>query len=269
MNKIVLLALVVFLSVVGFYIGYSRPAKIVPVECGLSDDVLGSFVSIPSGSFIKSQNPVYPEEGAPTNTEVSGFEILAHEVTNAQFREFVEATGYQTDAEKSVMQNRVDQGSAVFALPENEAGRWALVGGATWQHPEGGNSDLQGRDKHPVIHVSYNDALAYAKWAGGRLPSEIEWEYASSLGTRDTAKVYGDAFDNEGKPIANTWQGVFPVYNTAVDQFKTTSPVGCFPASAIGLFDMIGNVWEWTSTCLLYTSPSPRDLSTSRMPSSA
>ena len=125
---------------------------------------------------------------------------------------------------------------------------WELVRGATWKTPAGPGSDLSGRLDFPVVHVSLNDASAYAAWAGGRLPTEDEWEYAGSLGMPDSADKSSGAFGPDGEPVANTWQGLFPVVNEAKDGFAEAAPVGCFPPSRIGLHDMIGNVWEWTAT---------------------
>lgn len=214
-------------------------------NCGLN--TFGSFVEVPSGEFIKSFDPQEPEEGFPQTLTVSGFKIQKHEVTNAQFAEFVEQTGYVTDAEKNL--DTAAGGSAFFALPSLESqGGWALVNGATWRSPEGQGSDIHDRTNHPVVHVSYNDARAYAEWAGVRLPSEVEWEYAARLGLIDPNDSNSGAYQADGTPIANTWQGVFPIANLATDGYKSTSPVGCFSLSKIGLADMIGNVWEWTST---------------------
>ena len=220
----------------------------VAAQCGLDNSQIGTFVTIPSGSFIKSEKTIYPEEGQPEHKKVEGFEMQSHEVTNSQFAKFVTETGYITDAEKSIKKNIVGQGSAVFSTTSDGAGEWSLISSATWRHPYGQGSTIKGMDNHPAIHVSYNDAAHYAQWAGGRLPTHIEWEYASTLGRTDTTRLYSGAFDEQGKPIANTWQGLFPIINKAEDGFQNSSPVGCFSASGIGLFDMIGNVWEWTST---------------------
>ena len=192
----------------------------------------------------------------------AGYQLLSHEVTNAQFARFVKATGYVTDAERGVLDKRIGAGSALFSQAKPQAagqetpssssgsssGSWSLAPTATWRTPEGVHSSIDGRDDHPVVHVSYNDAVSYAKWVGGRLPTEAEWQQAAELGLRDQADQESGAFDAAGAPIANTWQGVFPVLNETSDGYSVTAPVGCYPPSEIGLYDMIGNVWEWTSS---------------------
>lgn len=207
-----------------------------------------AFVVIPHGQFTKSINPVYSEEGAPYLVTVDAFQIQTHEVTNRQFSEFVADTSYVTDAQLS-RQPSDDNGSAVFASESpNSEPAWRLDAGASWRQPSGGGSTISDKMNHPVVHVSLRDARAYAVWAGGRLPTELEWEYAAQLGLADPARADSGAYDDNGKPIANTWQGVFPIVNSAKDGFDGVSPVACFPASTIGLYDMIGNVWEWTDT---------------------
>jgi len=220
-------------------------------SCGLSGEEHGSFVSIPSGAFIKGANPVYPEERATLRLHVDGFELQRHEVTNAQFAAFVEATGYVTDAEKSGASGRPDAGSAVFGLIEDGDSKrqpWSLVAGATWKAPEGPGSSIESRAAHPVVHVSLADARAYAAWAGGRVPTEVEWEYAAATGLPDADVSTSGAYAEDGTPRANTWQGVFPFYDQAEDGFSGSSPVGCFAPDRHGLSDMIGNVWELTDT---------------------
>ncbi len=205
------------------------------------------FVHIPAGEFTKSANAEYPEEGRAQLVSVSAFEMMTHEVTNAQFAEFVRATNYVTDAEKNVQNPAA--GSAVFAsLDSQTEGRWSLVKGATWRSPNGPGSSNEAVPHHPVVHISYHDAAAYAKWSDARLPSEIEWEYAAHLGLRDPTDSRSGAFDNDGLPIANTWQGVFPILDAGTDGYRGAAPVGCFAPNKLGLFDMIGNVWEWTNT---------------------
>ena len=219
-------------------------------ECGLTSDQVGLFADMPACSFIKGNAPVYPEEAPTLRLQVDGFEMQIHEVTNAQFTEFTHATGYITDAVRGVREGREGAGSAVFLHPEKRtvAGEvWKLIPGASWQTPEGAGSTIKGRENMPVVHISKDDAQAYAKWAGGRLPTEIEWEYAASLGLPDASDQTSGAYGVEGAR-ANTWQGVFPVVDLGEDGFKGVAPAGCFGADGLGLYDMIGNVWEWTDT---------------------
>jgi len=217
--------------------------------CSSANDITGIFVDIPSGQYTQSGMLVYPEEGAISPTFVLGFKLLAHEITNQQFSEFIESTGYVTDAERDLDSADAGAGSALFSMDVSKSeGKWTLVNGATWKTPEGAGSNIDGKSNYPVIHVSHNDASRYAQWAGGRLPTEIEWEYAASLGLNNKLGPLSGAFDDKGKPIANTWQGWFPVVDKAEDGYNGTSPIGCFPANELGLYDMIGNVWEWTDT---------------------
>jgi formylglycine-generating enzyme len=218
--------------------------------CGLSDARIGEFVEIPEGSFEMGANAKYPEEAPARRVHVAAFSIQIHEVTNAQFARFVEATHYVTDAERSSASSDPAGGSAMFVLPDAKgaSGVWTLQRSASWRTPSGAGTGIAGRMKEPVVHVSLNDARAYAAWAGGRLPTEEEWEYAATEGLSDPANPLSGAFDEDGKLIANTWQGIFPLKNEAADGFAGVAPVGCFPPSRNDLFDMIGNVWEWTAT---------------------
>lgn len=219
--------------------------------CGLSSSELGRFVDVPAGEFVMAAHAQEPEEGPTIRLHVSGFSMLAHEVTNREFAAFVEATGYVTDAEASVLRGMPGAGSALFATVDparSTAGDWRLSSDANWRMPEGAGSDLVGRELHPVVHVSLRDARAYAQWVGARLPTEAEWEYAARLGLDDPERPDSGAYDPEGRPVANTWQGVFPIVDRALDGFSGSAPVGCFEASRLGLSDMIGNVWEWTDT---------------------
>lgn len=215
---------------------------------------IGKFISVPAGEYIRSSRKVYPEERLSSTKQfkpkfIDGFSIQSHEVTNAQFQRFVEETAYITDAERSVSNARVGAGSALFKRGNGQnAGHWGLSTTATWKQPEGEGSSLSGRAYHPVVHVSFDDAMAYAKWAGGRLPSELEWEYAAQLGLANPNNDTSGAFDDQGTPIANTWQGVFPIIDSGADGYQSIAPVGCYQADKLGAHDMIGNVWEWTST---------------------
>jgi len=221
------------------------------VSCGLTQDKIGTFAAIPSGAFVMGKNARYPEERGNMRLHVVGFQMQMHEVTNAQFTEFVAATGYLTTAEQDLAAGRSDAGSAVFAqvldgsMAKNP---WELVPGATWKTPDGPDSSIAGKDQHPVVHVSLEDARAYAEWADARLPTEVEWEYAATIGLPDPDVTTSGAYGEDGTPRANTWQGVFPFFNQDTDGFSGSSPVGCFDPDGNGLHDMIGNVWELTDT---------------------
>ena len=210
--------------------------------------VAHTFVSIPAGNFTK-QAAIYPEETVPEDQLVRGFLLASHEVTNSQFAEFVQQSGYITDVEQAINRGQDNAGSALFSMiDEDSYGEWTLAQGATWKTPDGEKSSILGKENHPVVHVSHNDAAAYAQWAGGRLPTELEWEYAAQIGLAKQADLFSGAYDQDGTPIANTWQGLFPTIDSGKDGFKGSAPVGCYAANGVGVYDMIGNVWEWTDT---------------------
>lgn len=207
-------------------------------RCHFGPDNLGAFVDIPGGGFVQGADPLYGEEGPPRKVFVSPFRLQAHEVTNSQFAAFVEATGYVTDAERN-------GGSARFGkskTPKVFLSWWSFDAGTTWRTPEGAGSTLDGRPLHPVVHVTLNDARAYAAWAGGRLPTEVEWEYAASLGLFDPQDPESGVRGPDGSLRANIWTGTFPTMNSLQDGYAGTAPVGCFPPGRTGAYDLIGNV---------------------------
>jgi formylglycine-generating enzyme required for sulfatase activity len=229
------------------------------------------MVWIPGGEFIMGTNDAeaYDAEKPAVNVSVSGFWMDATEVTNAQFAEFVKATGYKTLAERPIDWEELKKqlppgtpkldesalipGSMVFTPPstrvplEDISLWWKWVSGANWRHPEGPDSNLDGKENHPVVHIAFEDAEAYAKWAGKRLPTEFEWEFAARGGVNGKRFAWGDELTPEGEFLANTFQGMFPHRNEGTDGFIGTSPVKSFKANSFGLYDMIGNVWELTS----------------------
>ena len=212
---------------------------------------------VPPGRFAMGADYERFADARPIHmVELDGFWMDRTPVTNAQFARFVKATGYRTVAERQPSIPNMppeDQvpGSVVFSPPagpvplHDVSGWWQYVPGADWRHPEGPESSLRGRENHPVVHVAWEDADAYAKWAGKRLPTEAEWEYAARGGLTQKAYVWGDAFRPQGKPMANTFQGHFPDGNSKEDGWERTSPVARFPANGFGLYDMAGNVWQW------------------------
>lgn len=190
-------------------------------------------------------------EGPPVSAEVDSFKIGVHSVTNLEFADFVAATGYRTHAERYgwsfVFQGFVDNNPLVRTEAVVEAPWWRRVYGATWQHPEGPGTSVTERSDHPVVHVSWRDAMAFASWAGGRLPTEAEWEKAARGGLKQTRWPWGDEFHAGGETHANIFEGDFPESNTSSDGFVGTAPVGTFGSNGFGLYNVVGNVWEWCS----------------------
>ena len=248
-------------------------------SCGKSGNKIGSkgvavpegMVLVNGGRFLMGARSAESgiEEYPRHEKNIAPFFIDETEVTNAQFSEFVKATGYVTTAEKSIdweeLRKQVPPGthkppdsvlvpgSLVFkqtntAVNLNDYSQWwQWKIGANWRHPEGPGSDIRNRMNHPVVHVSWYDAVAYAKWAGKRLPTEAEWEWAASAGSSDVVYPWGNNSPAQATDKANFWQGFFPYDNKAEDGFFGTAPVKSFPPNKSGLFDMAGNVWEWTS----------------------
>jgi len=240
----------------------------------------GDMVRIAGGEFWMGSNDFYREERPARRAIAPSFWIDAHPVTNAQFAAFVDATGFVTLAEQPpdpALYPDADPmllrpGSLVFTQPRSRVRLgdyrqwWAYVPGTSWRHPQGPESDLAGLADHPVVHVSFADASAYAQWAGKSLPSEIEWEFAARGGLDGAVYPWGDEFAPDGRQMANTWQGDFPWQNTALDGYERTSPVKSFPPNGYGLYDVAGNVWEWTAT--RYGGGTPEGASAGEQPKS-
>jgi formylglycine-generating enzyme len=227
------------------------------------------MVWIPGGEFLMGSEDFYPEERPVHRVAVDGFWMDEHPVTAAELRRFVRDTGYVTVAERPLDPDEYPgadpdllvPGSSVFRpsrgpvdLSDNR-NWWQYVPGASWQRPGGPETSIHGRDRHPVVHVAYEDVEAYANWAQKQLPTEAEWEFAARGGLESAVFAWGtDHFPND-TAMANTWQGEFPWQNLKLDGFAGTSPVRCFPPNAYGLYDITGNVWEWT--CDWFTARHP------------
>ena len=223
-------------------------------------DACGEMTFIPGGTFRMGSDAHYPEEAPAHRVSVDGFWMDCTPVTNAQFRRFVECTRHVTYAEippdpndyPGALPHMLKPGSLVFMPPAHQVDLrdwtqwWAYLFDANWRQPYGPGSTIADKDDHPVVHVAYRDALAYAQWAGKELPTEAEWEYAARGGLDAAEFAWGDELTPEERHMANTWQGAFPRENLATDGYERTSPVRAFGPNGYGLYDMIGNVWEWT-----------------------
>jgi formylglycine-generating enzyme required for sulfatase activity len=216
---------------------------------------------VAGASFLMGSDHHYPEEAPAHHVAVDGFWMDRHTVTNREFERFVRSTGYVTLAERPVdpvlypgaKPEMLMPSSVVFVKPagrvdvRNVYNWWTYVAGADWRHPRGPRSSLQGLWDHPVVHVAFEDAEAYARWIGKQLPTEAEWELAARGGIDGAEFVWGDELAPNGEWRANTWQGEFPWQNTREDGYEWTAPVGSFPPNGYGLHEMAGNVWEWTT----------------------
>jgi formylglycine-generating enzyme len=219
------------------------------------------MVWVPDGTFLMGSDAFYPEERPVHMVTVSGFWMDEHAVTVAEFARFVADTGYVTVAERALdpalyptaAPELLVPGSLVFAQPpgpvplSDPRNWWTWVPKAQWRHPEGPGSATRGREQHPVTHVAHEDAAAYAAWAGKSLPSEAEWEHAARGGLDGAVYSWGDEFEPDGEAMANTWRGRFPWQNLSSRGRPGTQPVKSYPPNRFGLFEMTGNVWEWTS----------------------
>lgn len=249
--------------------GANKPVAADSTGTTTAADSLQHMVLIPGGSFaMGAADDIAQADEQPVHTlSVDSFLMDEHEVTNAEFAAFVAATHYVTTAEKPISKEEMMQGlppgspepdssllqagSLVFSPPDHAVALddvsqwWAFVPGASWQHPEGPDSSIAAKEQYPVVHISWDDANAYAHWAGKRLPTEAEWEYAARGGLAQQPFTWGSEAITAGKAKANTWNGHFPYENTKTDGFYNTAPVKTYAANGYGLYDMAGNVWEW------------------------
>lgn len=241
-------------------VGLSRGQNIQHGSC----EVAGrpGMIWVAGGRYLMGSDKFYREEHPARVETVQGFWMDAYPVTNAAFAIFVAATGYVTVAERPPVPEMYPDadpdllvpGSLVFRQPREPVSLrdhrawWAYVPGASWRRPEGPGSSIDGKDDHPVVHVAYEDARAFAGWAGKVLPTEEEWEFGARGGLEGAIYPWGNEREPLGQLMANTWQGRFPWENCAADGYERTSPVGAFPPNGYGLYDVVGNVWEWTSS---------------------
>lgn len=222
---------------------------------------LKDMIKIPGGKFLMGSENFYPEEKPVHEVSVNGFWMDKYEVTNEQYEKFVNETGYVTVAERPLAPEdypTVDPallvpGALVFHKTNGPVNLndyhnwWRWVPGTCWKHPKGPETSVKGRENYPVVHIAYEDAEAYCNWIGKELPTEAEWEFAARGGLEGMNFTWGQIDMQLQGPLANTWQGEFPYQNLLTDEYEGSSPVGSFPANGYGLFDMAGNVWEWTS----------------------
>ena len=228
---------------------------------GPAPGVTRAMCTLSGGTFLMGSDRHYAEERPAHQVCVAGFRMDATAVTNAAFAGFVAATGYVTVAERPLdpaqypgaRPEMLQPGSLVFRMTDGPVDTrdyrnwWAWTPGACWRRPEGSGSDIAGREEHPVVHIAFEDAAAFAAWAGKELPTEAEWEFAARGGLADAEFAWGDELTPGGVHMANTWQGPFPWRNFAADGFAGTCPVRSFPPNGYGLYEMCGNVWEWTT----------------------
>ena len=236
------------------------PSPVAPREAPGAAPLPG-MVWVPGGTFRMGSDKHYPEERPVHRVAVDGFWMDAFPVTNARFARFVEATGHTTFAEiaptledyPEALPDMLYAGSLVFVQPTGKVDLgdfrnwWQYVRGADWRHPYGAESSIAGLEEHPVVHVTSGDAEAFAAWEGKAIPTEAEWEFAARGGLDGAAYAWGDEFLPGDRHMANTWQGDFPWQHTPRDGYQRTSPVGTYPPNGYGLYDVIGNVWEWTA----------------------
>ena len=220
-----------------------------------------TMVWIPGGTFDMGSDRHYPEEAPAHRVKVDGLWMSRHTVTNAEFARFVDETKHVTVAERPANPDDYPGAKPELLLPasvvfkkaagpvdlRNPYNWWTYVAGADWRHPRGPDSSIIGLEDHPVVHVAFEDADTYVKWAGQELPTEAEWEWAARGGLADAEFSWGNEYMPDGRPMANNWQGEFPWQNLVEDGYEWTAPVGSFPSNGYGLFDMAGNVWEWTT----------------------
>jgi sulfatase modifying factor 1 len=246
----------------------TKPAQSAPGVAPQPD-----MVWIPGGTFNMGSNDHYTEEAPVHRVTTDGFWMDKHSVTNARFALFVKATGYVTVAERApdpalypdAPAENLVAGSLVFRRTNGPVNLkhinqwWAWTPGACWRRPEGPGSHVRKRQRHPVVHIAFEDAVAYVEWAGKAIPTESEWEFAARGGLEDKIFTWGDEHVPKGKPLANTWQGEFPWQNLVTDGFEGTSPTGSFPPNGYGLYDMAGNVWDWTDDWWAEAHPQDAD----------